>query len=365
MTFNENWDGVKRNLTEAANANVIEAERLRKEAIEAFKKALKTPNLARETQNNLKYRIKSLTQTVYTSPVFAKSNFKVIIPYLKGVDKDIQDAMKLDPYYRKLEAREKKTLANPYTICDLLSDPKPNRFINLMKNGAPELLAQAGAKWIDKLNAVRDAFDEWFESEGGRKMKMTKVFTDIVACGNRAPWAAWRGKAYRGLTRTPSDASKYEYTGEIVTIGRNEWLVAKGTYKSRYEAQSWSDEWKTAENFSNRNLGGIQDPVAVVFEVELTESDTLLTPDVAKRISNYGRYEREVIRVGNRPLPVKVYVNGDYLEDIIEKDLNRMYKGGSERKQFLLDRAVAHIGAKGAEVFAKTKYFNRLVKGFS
>lgn len=349
-------------LTEAANAKVIEAERLRKEAIEAFKKALKTPNLARETQNKLKYRIKSLTQTDYTSPIFAKSDFKVIFKYLKGVDKYIQDAMERDPYFRKLEAGEKKILAKPYTICDLLSDPKPNRFIKLMKDGAPDV----AAKWIDKLNKVRDAFDEWFESEGGRKMRMTKVFTDIVACGNRAPWASWSGKAYRGLTRTPSDASKYEYTGEIVKIGRNEWLVAKGTYKSRYEAQSWSDEWKTAESFSNRNMGEISDPVAVVFEVELKESDTLLTPDVAKRISNYGRYEREVIRVGNRPLPVKVYVNGDYLEDIIEKDLNRMYKGGSKeaRKQFLLDRAVAHIGAKGAEAFAKTKYFDRLVKGF-
>lgn len=349
-------------LTEAPNPKVIEAERLRKEAIEAFRKALRTPNLARETQNNLKHRVKSLTQTDYTSPVFAKSDFKVIFKYLKGVGKDIQDALKLDPYYHKLEAGEKKTLANPYTICDLLSDPKPNRFIKLMKDGAPD----AASKWIDKLNKVRDAFDEWFESEGGRKMKMTKVFTDIVACKNRAPWAAWSGKAYRGLTRTPSEASKYEYTGEIVKIGTEEWLVAKGTYKSRYEAQSWSDEWKTAENFSHRNLGEIRDPIAVVFEVELKESDTLLTPDVAKMISNYGRYEREVIRVGNQPLPVKVYVNARDMEDIIEKDLFRMYKGGSKesRSKFLRDRAVAHIGAKGAEAFAKTKYFDRLIKGF-
>ena len=161
----------------------IEAERLRKDAIEALKKAIKTPNLSKQTIKNLKHRIKMLSWNDYTSPSHQNSNFKAVISHLKDIGKEIKRELETDAIYRKAEADEKKVLANPYTICDLLSDPKPNRFIDLIKGEIPD----ASAKWITKLQEIKEAFDEWFESQGGRKMKMTNIFAQIVACKSRAP----------------------------------------------------------------------------------------------------------------------------------------------------------------------------------
>ena len=341
----------------------IEAERLRKDAIEALKKAIKTPNLAKETIKNLKRRIKMLSLNDYTSPSYQNSNFKVVIPHLKDIGKEIKRELKTDAIYRKAEADEKKVLANPYTICDLLSDPKPNRFIDLIKGEIPD----ASAKWIDKLQKIKEAFDEWFESQGGRKMKMTNIFAEIVACKSRAPWAAWSGKAYRGVSRTTAVVSKYDFTGEVKKIGKNEWLVAKGTYKSRYEAQSWSDEWRTAEDFSDTNMSSVENPIAVVFEVNLKRSDTLLSPDVVKQVSGYGKGakpEREVIRVGNAPLPVTVYVKVSSIEDIIVLNSSTRNMGDNAR-MYVYNRAISRLGVKGADAFAKTKVFKQLVKDFT
>ena len=341
----------------------IEAERLRKDAIEAYKKALKTPNLAKQTIKNLKHRIKMLSLNDYTSPSHQNSTFKVVISHLKDIGKEIKRELETDAIYRKAEADEKKVLANPYTICDLLSDPKPNRFIDLIKGEIPD----ASAKWITKLQEIKEAFDEWFESQGGRKMKMTNIFAEIVACKNRAPWAAWSGKAYRGVSRTTAVVSKYDFTGEVKKIGKNEWLVAKGTYKSRYEAQSWSDEWRTAEDFSDTNMSSVENPIGVVFEVNLKRSDTLLSPDVVKKISGYGtgaKPEREVIRVGNDPIPVTIYVNATTVEDIIVGNSSSQ-NFGNKARMYVYNRAVGRLGVKGAYAFAKTKIYKDLVKDFT
>lgn len=346
------------NEAKAPSPKALEAERLRKDAIEAFRKALKKPNLAKETIQSLKGRIKSLSVVNYTSPSYTDTNFKVIQKSLKDANRDIKYILSMDDYYSKIEADEKKVLENPYTICDLLSDPKPDRFIDLIKNGAPD----ASARWIAELEKIKYAFDEWFESQGGRKMRMTNIFADMIACKNRAAWAAWSGKAYRGVARTTAVVSKYDYTGEVKKIGKTEWLIAKGTYKSRYEAQSWSDGWKTAEKFSDSNMADVSNPIGVIFEVELKKSDTLLTADVIKKISGYGKHEREVIRVGNHPLPVTVYVNADSIEDSIGMP-SRDYGKGARMEVY--NRAVTRIGVKGADAFAKTKGFKDLVKDFT
>ena len=254
-------------------------------------------------------------------------------------------------------------LANPYTICDLLSDPKPNKFINLIKGDIPD----ASAKWITKLEKIKEAFYDWFEAQGGRKMKMIKEFVEMVACENRAPWASWSGKAYRGVTRSTAVVSKYDFTGEVKMVGKVEWLVAKGTYKSRYEAQSWSDEWRTAQEFSDSNMSDIEIPIGVIFEVSLNKSETLLSPDVVKQISIYGKgakKEREVIRVGNAPIPVTVYVKVSSIEDSIVLNSSTRTMGDKAR-MYVYNRAVSKIGVNGADAFAKTKVFKQLVKDFT
>jgi hypothetical protein len=341
----------------------IEAERLRKDAIEAIKKVIKTPNLSKQTVKNLKHRIKMLSWNDYTSPSHQDSNFKVVIPHLKDIGKEIKRELETDVRYRKAEADEKKILDNPYTICDLLSNPKPNKFINMIKGDIPDY----SAKWIDKLEKIREAFGDWFDLQGGRKIKMINIFNEMVACKNRAAWASWSGKGYRGVSRSTAVVSKYDFTGEVKKIGKNEWLVAKGTYKSRYGAQSWSDVWRTAEEFTETNMSDIQNPIGVIFEVNLKKSETLLSPDVIKQISMYGKgsevAEREVIRVGNDPIPVTIYVSAMSMVDII----NNLATGDQQddnAKMYVYDRAVVRIGVKGADAFAKTNVFKQLVRDF-
>ena len=354
-------------LIEATKPNktqVLEINRLRKEAKEAYKAALKLPNLAKQTIEELKRGMNLLADNDwYASKAHAYGvDSKVLISYLKGVPKSINKELALNAYRLKEEKKDKKILDNPYTICDLLSNPKPNKFINMIKGDIPDL----STPWIKKLYKIMEAFGDWFDSQGGRKITMINIFNEMVACKNRAPWASWSGKGYRGVTRSTAVVSKYDFTGEVKKIGKNEWLVAKGTYKSGYGAQSWSDVWRTAEEFSTNNLAQVENPIAVVLEVNLKRSDTLLSPDVIKQISMYGKgsvaAEREVIRVGNNPIPVTIYVSANSMEDwdLVSRAGDRNY----DAKMYVYDRAVVRLGVKGADAFAKTKVFRDLVKGY-
>lgn len=251
----------------------------------------------------------------------------------------------------------------PYTVCDLLANPKPTKFIDLIKQELPH----ESGRWVKELDRVKEAFFDWFEAQGGHKARMIKVFYELMSCKNRAPWASWSGKAYRGVMRSTKIVSKYDFTGEVKKIGNIEWLIAKGIYKSRYEAQSWSDEWRTAREFATgNNMSGVENPIGVIFEVNLKKTDTLLSPDVVRQISMYGtgaKKEREVIRVGNAPLAVTVYVNADNIVDsIVTNSSNKQF--GNNARMYVYNRAVSKIGVKGADAFAKTKEFDKLVKDF-
>lgn len=345
---------------------VLEAERLRMEAIKAYKDALKTPDLTKDGKDRFKRRLKQLEGTDYTSDVYSGSgDFNIAIKHLKEIPAQIKVDLKQDMIRRKEEEKDKKILENPYTICDLLSDPSPKRFTDLILNGLPDLSNYP--KWMKDLAEIKDAMEEWLEAQGGRKVEMVRKFQRMVSCKNRAPWAAWSGKAWRGVSRSTSVVKKYEFTGDVKKDGRNEWLVAKGTYKSRYGAQSWSDEWKTAKDFSHQNISGLDNPIGVVFEIDLKKNESLLSADVIKKISVYGQgsgREREVIRVGNAVTPVKIYVNAEHIEDMInnygsDKSL------GAKARMYVYDKAVNLVGVKGADAFAKTKAFKTLVKDFT
>jgi hypothetical protein len=73
--------------------------------------------------------------------------------------------------------------------------------------------------------------------------------------------------------------------------------------------------------------------------------------------------EREVIRVGNSPIPVTIYVSAMSMVDII----NNLATGDQQddnAKMYVYDRAVVRIGVKGADAFAKTNVFKQLVRDF-
>jgi hypothetical protein len=332
------------------------------EVIKAYKDALKTPNLSKFNKDEFKRRIKAYEGVDYSS-TYRDSELKNIIRLLKEIPADIKNALKREALFRREEEKDKKILENPYTICDILSDPDPKRFTDLILNGLPE--TSRTPKWMEDLLDIKNAMEEWLETQGGRKVEMVRAFTKMVSCKNRAPWAAWSGKGYRGVTRSPNTVKKYAFTGEVKKDGDKEWLVAKGTYKSRYGAQSWSDEWRTAESFSGTNMENLNDPIAVIFEVDLKKNETLLSADVIKKISVYGKgkgREREVIRVGNAPIPVTVYARASEIEDMINTSWRGSRILGAKATMAVYNKAVALIGVKGADAFSKTKAYKTLVK---
>jgi hypothetical protein len=355
-------------LQEAAKKPMaLEADRLRIEVIKAIKDALKTPNLSKQTKDHFKQRLKQYQAVDYTSNVYRGADFKIIIKALKSIPDEIKKDLKYDVYLRKEEEKDKKILENPYTICDILSDPSPKRFTDLILNGLPDLSNYPSPKWMKDLDAIKDAMEEWLESQGGRKVEMVRQFEKMVSCKNRAPWAAWSGKAWRGVTRSIPIVKQYAFTGEAKTVKGMEWLVDKGTYKSRYGAQSWSDEWKTAENFSHQNISNLENPIGVIFEMNLKKSETLLSADVIKKISMYGKgeeREREVIRVSNAVTPVIIYVNVGHIFGMITTSSGSR-ELGTKARMHIYNKAVNLIGVKGADAFAKTKAFNGLVKDFT
>jgi hypothetical protein len=342
----------KHHITEAKKPNprANEAERLRMEAIKAYKDALlKHPNLSKITKNRFKWEIENLGEIDYTSEMYSRGSLSVAIDYLKEIPAKIKENLKRDVQHRKEEEKQKKILENPYTICDLLSDPSPKRFIDLIRNGL--VYMDRYPKWMKDLAEIQDAMELWFDTQGGTrgdKAGIVKKFEKMVSCTNRAPWAAWSGKAWRGVGRGTAVVRNYQFTGEVKKIGKHEWLVAKGTYKSHYGAQSWSDEWKTAESFAGSDLSGEDKRLAfVVYEINLNRNESLLSPDVIKKISKYGtgaQREREVIRVGNNSIPVTIYVKAESI---------RWMVGVGKPK----DMIVKMIGMKGAEAFTKTRYF--------
>jgi len=344
-----------------------EAEQLRLKGIALLQKALKdNPEISSGVKTLLKDRLR-----LYKSRDFSNATKKMI--------DDHMSSMKLMPKWMRADIRDgkaefvrqkkaKEILDNPVTICDILSDPTPNRFMSLIKDGAKEMLGlsyeDADPRWVKELDAISDEFQTWFESQGGSKRNMVTKFTDMVSCKNRAPWASYDGKAYRGVARSIGRIKNYNFINKVKQEGSTTWLIAKGSYKSRYGAQSWTDNWKIAVDFALRggNIAGHNDPVGIVFEVDLKPKDTLLSPDVISKVSGY-KEEREVIRVGDTPLPVTIYVNMKSIKMWlvhVTPRINENDTRGTLRKKWL-DKMVVLFGVKTTDSLIAIPEFNKML----
>lgn len=259
--------------------------------------------------------------------------------------------VKMEQEQIKFKAKDDEIEANPVSICDILADKTPNRFISLLKDGGYEMLGFKAdgslVKWVEGLNKYQDAFADWFEMEGGYKASIIKMFKEIVACKTRAPWAYFEGKVWRGVTRTDKKVARYSLTGETKKVGRTTWFIAKGKYVSRYDAQSWSIKFDIAADFAEKNNADLSFPIPVVFEVELAKKETLLSPEVTSKVSGFGK-EKEVIRIGNNPLPVTIYLDLD--NTIREATSSALLGGGGTKVGTTLKQAVAKVHAKLATV---------------
>lgn len=241
--------------------------------------------------------------------------------------------VKLSPATEKIKQQKKarevladKIRKNPLTLCRVLSEKTSETFVNMLRYDTDaairiwmeKLLGNRTPRGDEfyrlqndvysshrKLYKVVENLRDWFDSIGGRKGQMSSHIMEILACKDRANWASWQGKAYRGLSRSLARVKEYSYTGEVVVKEGQSYLVASVKYKSKYPIQSWTDEWKTAYMFAAELGGG---DYGVILETNLTRKETILSPDVIRKISEYGSDEREVIRYRDTPETVKAYV---------------------------------------------------------
>ena len=343
------------------------AEQLRLKGIALLQKALKdNPEITSGVKTLLKDRLR-----LYKSMDFSNATKKMIDDHMSSMEKmpewtraDVRDGKAA--FVREKKAKE--ILDNPVTICDILSDPTPKRLITLIKGNAKEVLdlsyGDANPRWVKELDAISDEFNTWFESQGGSKKNMVTKFTDMVSCKNRAPWASYDGKAYRGVARSIGRIKNYKFINNVKQEGSTTWLIAKGSYKSRYGAQSWTDSWKMAVDFALRggNIAGHNDPVGIVFEVNLKPKETLLSPDVISKVSGY-KEEREVIRVGDTPLPVTIYVNMKSIKRWLISVTPRISETdtrGSLRKKWI-DKMIVLFGVETTDSLKDIPEFNKML----
>lgn len=178
------------------------------------------------------------------------------------------------------------------SICELLQLPTVQAFTQKL-----EKLSSSNKN----LKPYWDALNNWFEQSQGVKRFMGKI-VEMGMCPKKAKWAGWSGKGYRGLNKRKEWFKQIKFTDEFVVKNNNLFLVANGTYQSKYVAQSWSDKFDVGQEFSGSDTG-----IGVVLEISLTPETTLLSPKASEAIGAFG--ESEIIRITNQSAPVKMYVN--------------------------------------------------------
>lgn len=202
------------------------------------------------------------------------------------------------------EAVEKKSMP----MCWYLSRPTSAEFVKMAK---PKATA-----WNDVPDEIHDIWS-WL---GGRwadegsldsKKEIVKGIVKIASCKGRAAWTYGDGGiAYRGLGMSADRLTKYDMTGEVVKDGDNLYLVAKGKYKAKTAAQSWTAKKSTAFSFAHDPMGvaGL-DAIPVVMVADIPKKDTFLTPKITNQI--YAGHESEIIRVSNEPIDVTLWIKAD------------------------------------------------------
>lgn len=287
---------------------------------------------------------------------------------MKSFARHVEEALSPQTQAIKDRANQREAMAaevrkNPLTLCDVLSEKTPATFIDMVRRNPDDaimthikrILGRRAPKHDEmarlfaslypvhaKLYKTFEGLREWFEQIGGSKRETSMGIMSILACKDRASWASWQGRGYRGLQRSLARVSMYSYTGKIenfYVFGQPmEFLVATTKYRSKYPLQSWTDDWGTAWDFASGMYASAPDigEYAVILEANLTRNETILNPDVIAEISRFSNAEREVIRFRNTPETVKVYVR----TDVIVKKVDAMRPKKKETEKEFMERIV-------------------------
>jgi len=226
-------------------------------------------------------------------------NTRMDIAFMNGINPTVV-MLDLTPYMKLTEA------ANPKKepiICELLSQPTEEAFVNMAHRPV--------SSGMGLLKKYSSALIYYFDSTV-RKPSVHNAIIEMCKCKNRANWTysfdnqlVWRGfsKTARYL------AEKFKFTGELVEFNGVEYLVATGTYKSEHPIQSWSYEFRVAQEFTNYTIPSfVEDTIQTIIEYRIKRQETFLTPDVIRQISAHTE-EKEVLRVSNTPIQVRAYVS--------------------------------------------------------
>jgi hypothetical protein len=195
-----------------------------------------------------------------------------------------------------------KTTKGP-TICELLSQPTEEAFVDMAKHPV--------SSGMGSLKKYSSALIYYFDSSI-RKPSVHDAILEMCKCKNRANWTySFDGiPVWRGLNKTSRYlAEKFKFTGELVEFNGVEYLVATGTYKSEHPIQSWSYEFRVAQQFTNYTIPSFtEDAIQIIIEHRVKRQETFLTPDVIRQISAHTE-EKEILRVSNTPIQVRAYVS--------------------------------------------------------
>jgi len=215
----------------------------------------------------------------------------------------------------------------PLTICDLLKQGKPDtlkktmsgsfweesvaRILKVTKLTGSVLHKFKKPKWVGEIEGYGSALRQWYERQGGNKADIIPLIMKMAACKNRAKWAKWSGKAWRGFRRNPAQIKgAYEFTDKIAKLssGSDSCIVAKVKYKSKYPVQSWSSSMKVAEAFAvNDNADGVG-TIGVMIQADITEKEGFLSPEASEFLNNAMHDEDEVLRIGNEAKEMPAYI---------------------------------------------------------
>ena len=260
--------------------------------------------------------------------------------------------------------KEKK----PYSACDILSQPDHTTFTKLYEKYRGAILYpeefdkdvdESGAKLI--LN-MRD----WFKQEGYDKSGfLPKLKKTIEECKTRGEWTYYTGKVYRGVFKKV-EGSNLKLEPKIVkkstgVSGSQEMVTGTMTYVSKYDMQSWSAQTDVAHNFAEKGVGTKSykpgDKIMklpMLMETTLSKQDSFLNPSWTGS-SLFGG-ESEVIRLSNKPLKSKVYIDLYQVFKVVRQMYaahhtdNTLNKMTLEKAEKFIHKTLKDIGG---EAFAK------------
>lgn len=232
-------------------------------------------------------------------------------------------------------------------ICWYLSQPTPREIRYQIDVSNFSGMSRVPAPIRKYVMALR----RWFSTRLKTKETFLPAILEMAKCPNRASWTKYSGIALRGVVRTADQLKEVEMTGKIVKPdGVLECFVAKGTYESVFEAQSWTTKFLIANDFANINANANNCPV--VYEAKLKPNETFFNPDDLQKTIGTPKGMVpifETIRIGNNPISVNMYLPVKWFQDWLVTPSN-FPKGIKDRRKAL---EVA-FGKSNANALAKS-----------